>query len=202
MSVRVFRAGNGKLARLVVCVALSLAGSGALVMTNAAAALSGPKSAIVAGEEFTCFFSTAGRVSCWGSDGAGQSGNFAAAGVTQFVPVFVDLPAEVVVTQIADGRAHACPVTSIGGIKCWGDNSQQQLGNAGPLVFRNVTPVDVALPAGAKAIQVTGGDSHSCAIVAGGSVWCWGADDTGSLVTGSRLELFSRFLVGLPFLAD
>jgi alpha-tubulin suppressor-like RCC1 family protein len=184
MSVRVFRLRNGKLARLIVCVALSLASSTTLVTSNPAAAAAGPKSSIVAGEEFTCFLSTAGRVSCWGSDMAGQSGNFAAGGVTQFAPVSVDLPAGVVATQIAAGRAHACAVTSTGGIKCWGDNIEQQLGNSGPPVSRNVTPVDVALPASEKAIQVTAGDSHSCSIVASGSVWCWGADDAGQLGNG------------------
>jgi hypothetical protein len=114
----------------------------------------------------------------------GQLGNLTAAGVTQFAPVFVDLPSGVVVTQIAAGRAHACAVTFAGGIKCWGENISQQLGNAGPAVLSNPVPVDVALPAGAKALQVTAGDAHSCAIAAGGSVFCWGADDKGQLGNG------------------
>jgi alpha-tubulin suppressor-like RCC1 family protein len=181
MSVRVFRVRNGKLARLIVCVALLLASSTTLVTSNPAAAAVGPKASIVAGAEFSCFLSTAGNVSCWGSDVAGQSGNFGAGGVSQFAPVPVDLPAGVFATQITAGRAHACAVTSTGGIKCWGDNSFQQLGNGGPLTSRNVPPVDVVLPVGAKAIQVAAGDSHSCVIVSGGSVWCWGAADTGQI---------------------
>jgi alpha-tubulin suppressor-like RCC1 family protein len=87
------------------------------------------------------------------------------------------------VQAIAAGAAHTCALTS-GGVRCWGDNSKGELGNNNPGSAQSVVPVPVlGLPSGI--IQaVAAGNAQTCAVV-GGSAWCWGSNQYGSLGSGS-----------------
>jgi alpha-tubulin suppressor-like RCC1 family protein len=49
------------------------------------------------------------------------------------------------VTVIAAGNSHNCALTSVGEIKCWGDNFDGQLGDG--TIINRPTPVDVKLSA-------------------------------------------------------
>ena len=78
---------------------------------------------------------------------------------------------------------HACALTSAGGVQCWGDNSQGQLGD-GTTTPRE-SPVAVSgLTAGVVAVGV--GAWHTCALLASGVVECWGANVDGELGSGSQ----------------
>ena len=84
-------------------------------------------------------------------------------------------------TVVSSGGGHTCAAGATG-VKCWGQNWQGQAGvpTTVPLV---TTPSDVAgLPA--APIDVRAGDHHTCAIVAGGALWCWGGNDSGQLGNG------------------
>lgn len=68
---------------------------------------------------------------------------------------------------------HACLVTASGTIKCWGNNSNGQLGVTGENGAGEPLDVEVELP---SAQSVTAGDQHTCSLDAeGGSVTCWGS---------------------------
>jgi len=59
-----------------------------------------------------------------------------------------------------------------GTIKCWGDNSNMQLGN-GMTSGVSQTPTSViGLPP--SAIAVSAGTLSTCALFANDVVWCWG----------------------------
>ena len=93
---------------------------------------------------------------------------------------------------MAVGDSHACAVTESGGVKCWGSNSPQGLlGNASTTAYRALAPVDV-LGLNGPAVAVSVGSEHSCALLASGTVQCWGSNWWGQLGIGSTLPFSSR----------
>ncbi|BDG03546.1 RCC1 domain-containing protein [Anaeromyxobacter oryzae] len=74
---------------------------------------------------------------------------------------------------ITAGGDHACAVTAgTGELLCWGANNDGQLGIGDPSGADQPTPVKVALPA--PVVSASAGTAHSCAVVEGGAVYCWG----------------------------
>ena len=89
------------------------------------------------------------------------------------------------VTQVSAGYHHACAVTTAGGLKCWGWDSNGQLGDDAALVDKP-TPVDVlGLTSGVA--RVSAGGYHTCAITTAGGVKCWGYDAQGQLGNDAAL---------------
>lgn len=138
-----------------------------------------PAAMIVGGEDHSCILGTSGSVRCWGGNWAGQVGNggFQRAGS----PVDVTgLTSGTVL--IAAGEYHTCAVTTAGAAKCWGFNTNGQLGN-GTGIW-SADPVDV-MGLGTGTQWISGGSSHTCAVLGGGAVRCWGSNASGQLGTGS-----------------
>lgn len=91
--------------------------------------------------------------------------------------------------RVAVGDNHACAITTTDEIRCWGSNSQGQLG--APTGFcqfagRNCSLVPVAVVCqpgeSCKFRSVAAGADHTCAIDTNGKAWCWGED--GIFATG------------------
>ena len=58
--------------------------------------------------------------------------------------------------QVATGETHACLLTAAGGVKCWGDASQGQVGYGDSTTYK-VSPTDVVgLQIGVIAITAAG----------------------------------------------
>jgi hypothetical protein len=79
--------------------------------------------------------------------------------------------APVPATAIAAGLAHTCVLTKPGGVKCWGYNGHDELGNE--QVATSLTPVPVSGLAQGVA-SISAGVRHSCALLSTGGVKCWG----------------------------
>ena len=122
----------------------------------------------------TCAIVGSGAVKCWGANDNGQLGDNSI--VQRLTPVdVVGLGGGV--AAVATGATHSCALTTAGGVKCWGDNSQR---SARRRLDRRSgsTPVDVSgLASGVKAIAA--GDNHTCALTNAGGVKCWGQNTHG-----------------------
>ena len=144
------------------------------------ATLSSGVTAIGAGSRHTCAITSSGGVKCWGSNNVGQLGdnsNTLRAAPVEVLsgPTLAPLSG---IVAIAVGNSHTCALTSGGGVKCWGFNGYGQLGD-GSYIGR-LTPGDVpTLTSGVSAIAA--GDNHTCALISGGGVKCWGAGSSGQL---------------------
>ncbi len=87
----------------------------------------------------SCALTSAGGATCWGLNVHGQLGNGSTADSSH--PVEVSGLSSGIVA-IAVGGSHTCAITDAKRLKCWGDNSNGQLGDGSSR--QSATPVDVA----------------------------------------------------------
>jgi alpha-tubulin suppressor-like RCC1 family protein len=83
---------------------------------------------------------------------------------------------------LAVGRKHVCVRDRAEAVECLGLNDRGQLGGA-PLGDAAGEAVTVPMPAVASALAA--GADHTCAIVSGGRIRCWGANESGQLGNGA-----------------
>jgi hypothetical protein len=121
----------------------------------------------ILGTEFSCALSSAGIVSCWGSNLFGVLGSAEPSDSPVPVPIeLVDRAA-----QLGCGDFHVCARLNNGDIWCWGlqpegsdDHSVRRVGGFA-----------------ARAADLSVGDSHACALLETGRVQCWGNNHEGQL---------------------
>jgi alpha-tubulin suppressor-like RCC1 family protein len=90
-------------------------------------------SAIAAGYNHTCALTDGGGVLCWGFNSVGQLGDGTSQN-TGSLPVHVSGLTSGI-AAIAAGSRHTCALTLDGELKCWGDDSEGQLGDGGAAAF-------------------------------------------------------------------
>ena len=134
--------------------------------------------AISGGGAHTCAVLSDGTVRCWGANDFGQLGDGSTATAT--TPVTVTGLSGVV--NISAGWAHTCAVLGNGTIQCWGQGQYGQLGNGS--TANRTTPVAVGGITSAVGVSA-GWWHHSCALLSGGAVRCWGANDWGQFGNGT-----------------
>lgn len=129
---------------------------------------------ITAGAQHTCAVFANGSSYCWGLSPFGAVGAGGAA--------MID------VVEVDSNDSTTCALKNDGRVFCWGINNHGQLG-AGASVApgggnqQSSYPVEVVGVANATAIAV--GAMHVCALVAGGTVQCWGGNSHGQLGRGT-----------------
>jgi len=184
-------------------LAVALFVGATVMLSNPAPASAANATEIAAGGDHSCAIVAGGAVKCWGDNDNGQLGNndapndsSAPVDVCTFFLFFCSNVSGM--TDISAGFNHTCAVTGGGGVQCWGDNSRGQLGNdndpndadtpvnvcAGTFLF-GPPPCDSNL---ANVEQVAVGDVHSCALISGGTVKCWGSNTNGQLGDGTTTD--------------
>lgn len=141
---------------------------------------------LAAGLGHTCAILDNGDLKCWGYNVAGQLGygdessRGAAPGQMGDDLPPIDLGDGRRVVAVAAGLRSTCAILDNGQLKCWGENSQGQLGY-GDEFARGNDPGEMgdALPAvdlgsGRSAVAVGVGGSSTCALLDNGGVKCWG----------------------------
>ena len=146
--------------------------------------------------EHACAILDNGTVKCWGDNGAGQlgQGDVVQRGVDEdqmgndLEPV--DLGTGRKAKAIAMGDAFSCALLDNGTVKCWGYGGNGALGY-GDVNFRgdNEDEMGDYLPAIAvggsrRAVAISGGGAHTCALLDDGSLRCWGYGAEGALGQG------------------
>lgn len=150
----------------------------------------GPVRQMCAGGAFTCALLDDGDVRCWGSAGSGQLGlaNTEVIGDNEHPDEVAPIQLGDAATSIACGVAHACAVlASDGAVRCWGDHRNGRLGSLVDNEIGDDEHPDSIAPVqlGAAAVQLTAGESHTCAVLDDGTVRCWGRAESGRLGNGT-----------------
>ena len=186
------------LAALVITVLVLILGVAGLAPSGSSAEQAGSKAHrrasgfLAAGARFSCAILADGRVRCWGYGGFGQLGyastNAIGDNETPGSAGPVDLGAGRKARAIAAGFYHACALLDQGQVRCWGYGGNGQLG------YGNTKDIgDDEIPAsvgpvklGRKAVAITAGGRHTCALLDNGKVRCWGSNYSGELGYGKK----------------
>jgi alpha-tubulin suppressor-like RCC1 family protein len=146
----------------------------------APALVAGPSgvTAIGAGTDHSCAVDVAHRVWCWGMNDDDEILTGDGADVTS-PRLIAEVGGDIV--AVDGGGSHTCAIRSGGDVVCWGANYYGQLGG-GALEPETGIEAVVGLPT--RAVAISAGWVHSCAVLTDGSLWCWGNGDAGQLGTG------------------
>jgi alpha-tubulin suppressor-like RCC1 family protein len=146
--------------------------------------LSDPVRAVFGGVGHTCALLISAAVECWGANQYGQLGDGGTAG--SFVPVPVG-GALTAAAQVTAGAFHVCALAyGSGEIYCWGEDQYGQLGDAS--TANSSEPRLVSGVSDASAVAAGMGGYSTCAIRAGGTVYCWGQNQYGQLGNGTTTQ--------------
>lgn len=149
---------------------------------------------ISSGASHTCALLDNGNVRCWGSDpDSGELGTTTAQSEDGVIFIGnVQLGGRAV--SISAGTESTCAVMETGAVRCWGVNTSGQLGyghtNDVGDDAADFPLTDVNL-GGLRAIQVDTGNNHTCAILEGGALRCWGRGFAGALGYGNETDQLS-----------
>lgn len=148
---------------------------------------------VATGGNFACARFEDGSIRCWGRNDEGQLG-IAAPGPIGDSPSelgvsLTPIPLSGQATAFALGKVHGCALLATGEVECWGRNLFGQLGagDTSPRVGATVKP-----SLGGLATHVAAGANFTCAILTGGAVKCWGANNYGQLGIGSNQNVGDR----------
>ncbi len=133
--------------------------------------------------DHTCALGFDGGIKCWGGNRYGRLGDGSTTDRAAPTPV-VGLGGAA--TEISVGALHTCAVLTNGGVRCWGQGQDGQLGN-GTSKARSATlnpdssvPVSpTALSAGAGAANIVSTAYGNCVALTTGEVRCWGVRPAG-----------------------
>lgn len=156
---------------------IALAGYQAQLEPQAAASAVEAPMVVLAtvGQEHSCAIISGGEVLCWGRNNYGQLGNDSTD--DSLDPVLVEGLAGSIVA-LASGQHHTCALNSDGAVFCWGRNFEGQLGDGSTTNRRTAVAVS-GLSSGVTAIGA--GYEHTCAVLTGGALKCWGKNHRGQL---------------------
>ena len=151
----------------------------------------GGVSGISAGATSTCALLANGEAMCWGDNTSGQLGN---GNTASLVPVSTAGITSGLEVAVGTDNDYGCALLSNGTAKCWGLNTNGQLGD-NTVTTRTVPVVVSGL---ANAVDIGAYAVHSCAVLADGSSKCWGDNTSGEIGDGTNTNrLVPTSVVGI-----
>ncbi len=129
------------------------------------------------GFEHSCALQNKTNIYCWGRNVRGQLGDGST--TNRLIPTMINFGDGRTITQLVIGHDHTCAVLDNGVVKCWGRNSEGQLGDGSTL--DRPTPTTINFGGGRTVTQLALGAFHSCALLDNGVVKCWGLNSYSQL---------------------
>ena len=152
---------------------------------------------VVAGRDHSLAVGSDGHVYAWGANTFGQLGTGSSGGYST-TPELVRLPAGVSALSVSAGRNHSLAVGSDGRVYAWGDNRLGELG-AGRSGDYSTTPAPVVgLSESVRAQAVFAGGHHGLALGRDGTLYTWGANESGQLGDGATTNRSTPVSATLP----
>lgn len=122
-----------------------------------------------------------------GGDGDGD-GNSGSGGTT-----YADFTGA---AKVAAGAKHTCAIMTDKTVRCFGDNTYNQLGGG---ISGDRADLGVVVPGLSGVTAISAGAYHTCAIGSGALVYCWGRNNEGQLGNGNQVDSATpKAVVGLP----
>ncbi len=91
---------------------------------------------------------------------------------------------KLIAKSVVVSQAHACALLNGGSLQCWGYNDAGELGDG--TTSNSSVPVPVSNISSAVAVSVGSVfDDDTCALLSGGTIQCWGANNFGQLGDGT-----------------
>lgn len=149
----------------------------------------GPRMA--SGLTHTCALRPDGSARCWGQHNVGQLGAGSIPWGYRSTPTDVVGLADAL--DLSAGHTHTCATLANGTVKCWGQNYHYMLGD-GTTEIKRDTPVPVLAESGSVlhgVMTIAAGMYHTCALIADGTVKCWGDNYYGQLGDGTTTPVRS-----------
>lgn len=177
----------------------STGGTGGPGGTTPGVFLGGGPGSIASGVDATCGIVTGGQTWCFGKApliGVAKDttcfGRLGEADSTAAPCTLVPLQiaGALALTSLTVGDSLACGLAAGGNAYCWGEQTFGELGNGIAAAGKPSLPVRVTGPltAAATFTQVSAGSTHACALVTGGSAYCWGSDNALQLGGGDLIR--------------
>jgi alpha-tubulin suppressor-like RCC1 family protein len=135
--------------------------------------------AVAVGASNMCVELPGHTAACCGYDAQGQDG----IGSTMTVSTPTAVSGLTGVTAIGASGLTSCAILSDTSVQCWGNNYEGELGVGNITNLQSTTPVAVSGLTGVVALAM--GGNHTCALLSGGSVDCWGENTYGQLGNGT-----------------
>jgi alpha-tubulin suppressor-like RCC1 family protein len=146
---------------------------------------------------YSCVVTEYGDVECWGLNNHLRLGD-RTAGFYSATPVHVSNLGGPV-SKVVSGSGLACALLVNGTVECWGDNSFGQLGVGQTKQLDGAQKILLTQPY--KAIDVSVGASHACALLETGQVHCWGEATSGQVGIELWHPAVNRLKTGPAFVA-
>ncbi len=150
--------------------------------------------ALAVGGSHNCILFSNNTVQCWGSNTYGELG-WETVEDNSYEPgavVGLAIDAGVSIVSLSIGENHSCALLSDGSAQCWGRNNEGQLGRNTGDEWSHLPPGKVTGLDGVRIMNLSLGSISTCAVVADGTVWCWGYNNMGQLGRDTGMDAYSR----------
>jgi len=146
---------------------------------------------VVTGDQHSCAIDETGTLHCWGKNDSGQVGN----GTTIFQEKPAAISANTDWRDVSLGTNHSCATNNDNHLWCWGSNTSFQLGHSPenskkPSLLSKINE-DESIET-EEWLASSSGNSHTCAIKADNSLWCWGGNTKGQIGQDNATAFYSE----------